>query len=159
MNTTKIKQIQRIVAEYYCINPIYITHKTRAQQWQEPKYIAMFLARKLTGASYRTLARYFNRDHSAVRIGVCNIEARMGNDPDLERDINELIGIITNRKAKTEKELFGQLRIELHNIKQAMSKAHDLIGEIEKTIPPLEKIVDWSRAVSYRCPPDTDVSY
>jgi chromosomal replication initiator protein len=62
-----LKDIERAVCELFGVKPDDLRSNGRARALTQPRMLAMHLARKLTGASYSEIGRYFGgRNHSTV---------------------------------------------------------------------------------------------
>lgn len=86
-----VARIIATVASAYGLHSTHITGKTRRQEVVEPRQIAMYLARDLTGGSYTQIGNLFGgRDHSTVRHACAKIADRRLIEPDLDRDCREM---------------------------------------------------------------------
>lgn len=110
MTTVKIKHIQRIVAAHYDIKPGDITSKSRMTLHVAPRWVAMYLCRSLTDASYSGIGRDFGgRDHSSVMTAVDKINERLKKDQKLYQTIETLKTLISGERQKKEQDLYRQL--------------------------------------------------
>ncbi len=89
--TPSVDEIQKRVAAHYGLTITELVSKKRTQQIAHARQVAMYLVRKLVGASYPAIGRAFGgRDHSTV-IHACNaIEKRRSGDPDLSSLLDEI---------------------------------------------------------------------
>ena len=58
--------LQRLVAEAFGLHRYDLIARCRTKEVAFPRHVAMYLARKLTGASFPQIGRAFNRDHATV---------------------------------------------------------------------------------------------
>ena len=91
-----LEDIQRAVAEHYDIRVADMASKRRPQNIAFPRQVAMYLCRRLTGASSPTIAESFNRSHATILHGATTIENRIATDLELRHTIGRL-----ERKLKT----------------------------------------------------------
>lgn len=71
----RIDQIQREVADYFEVKLPELVGRRRNTWYTRPRMIGMYLARKLTGASFPVIGHWFGgRDHSTVIHAVHKIE-------------------------------------------------------------------------------------
>ncbi|MEX2602009.1 MAG: chromosomal replication initiator protein DnaA [Balneolaceae bacterium] len=86
-----IESIQNYVCEYFGIDPNKVREKTRKQEIVEARQIAMFLSKKFTKSSLKTIGLHFGgRDHSTVIHAITTIEERLSTSPKYKRILNEL---------------------------------------------------------------------
>ena len=72
-----IEDIQRLVCEYFGIDPNKVREKTRKQEIVEARQIAMFLSKTMTKSSLKTIGLHFGgRDHSTVIHAIHAVEDR-----------------------------------------------------------------------------------
>jgi len=71
--------------------------KTRKKEISLARQIAMFLGRKYTSLSLKTLGEHFNRDHSTVIHSCTSIENYLATDKKISEEINILEAIINER--------------------------------------------------------------
>jgi len=70
-----IRDIIRIVAAYYRLSPQEITGRSRRWPMLKPRYMAIYLAHKLTGKSSTFIGRYMgNRDHTTILASLGKME-------------------------------------------------------------------------------------
>ena len=65
-NRTALVTLQCVVAEVFGLRPDDLIARCRTKKVTFPRQVAMYLARKLTGASFPQIGRAFNRDHATV---------------------------------------------------------------------------------------------
>lgn len=86
-----IEFIQNYVCEYFDIDTNKVREKTRKQEIVEARQIAMFLAKKYTKSSLKTIGLQFGgRDHSTVIHAISTVEQRLSTSPRHERILKEL---------------------------------------------------------------------
>jgi len=92
-----IKNIQKIVSEYFNISTDDIKGKRRTRQIAFPRQIAMYICREITDYSTTEIGQEFGgKDHTTVMHAHQRIGERMTTDSTLEPTINELIRSIRN---------------------------------------------------------------
>ena len=90
---TSVDSIMKLVAEHYEVKISEIKSKRRHRRVLVPRQVAMFLGRKIAGASFPELGKAFgNRDHSTVINACQKIERLMKADSGLRREISALEG-------------------------------------------------------------------
>ncbi|MDR9364934.1 MAG: chromosomal replication initiator protein DnaA [Balneolaceae bacterium] len=86
-----IEFIQNYVCEYFGIDTNKVREKTRKQEIVEARQIAMYLAKKFTKSSLKTIGLQFGgRDHSTVIHAISTIEERMSTSAKHKRILKEL---------------------------------------------------------------------
>jgi chromosomal replication initiator protein len=86
-----IEAVQRAVCKYFDVRPIDLTSKKRTNLVALPRQVAMFLCRKLAGASYPMIGmRFGGKDHTTALYACAAIEKRLKTDEEL-RDIIDRI--------------------------------------------------------------------
>jgi len=86
-----IEQIQKSVADYFKISENSLRMKTRKQEIVLPRQIAMFLAKKLTRASLKTIGLHFGgRDHTTIIHACRTIEQAMAGDTGLSAQVDQI---------------------------------------------------------------------
>jgi chromosomal replication initiator protein len=79
-----IEQVARAVAEQFHVRLDALRSATRRQAIVEPRHLAIYLARVLTGQSYQAIGAYFGRrDPATVRHACRTASARIAADPAL----------------------------------------------------------------------------
>lgn len=95
-----VPRIISTVASAYGVRRDALTGPSRRQDYVEPRWIAMALARSLTAASLPRIGRHFGgRDHTSVLHGLRRIEQRRQEEPDLDRDYRALEALCLEDKA------------------------------------------------------------
>jgi chromosomal replication initiator protein len=70
-----IEQVQKTVCEFYHLKQAELVGIRKHKEVAQPRQVAMYLSRKLTGASFPDIARKFgNRDHTTVMHAVKKME-------------------------------------------------------------------------------------
>lgn len=86
-----IEFIQNYVCDYFGIDTNKVREKTRKQEIVEARQIAMFLAKKYTKSSLKTIGLQFGgRDHSTVIHAISTVEERLSTSPKHKRMLKEL---------------------------------------------------------------------
>jgi chromosomal replication initiator protein len=86
-----IEEIQKRVAEHYCIRMADMQSARRARAVARPRQVAMYLAKQLTPRSLPEIGRKFGgRDHTTVMYAIRKIEELRTGDPLLSEDIETL---------------------------------------------------------------------
>ncbi|WP_372903751.1 chromosomal replication initiator protein DnaA [Rhodohalobacter sp.] len=86
-----IESIQNYVCEHFGIDTNKVREKTRKQEIVEARQIAMFLSKKYTKSSLKTIGLQFGgRDHSTVIHAISTVEERLSTSPKHKRILNEL---------------------------------------------------------------------
>ncbi len=84
--------IIQIVAEHFNISPDDISSSKKSQDIAYPRQIVMYLCRKLTDVSYKSIGSYLGKkDHSTILYGVNKIEEDIKESPALANTIDILI--------------------------------------------------------------------
>lgn len=83
--------IQERVCEYYGFSSNRLREKTRKQEVVEARQVAMYLSKKYTKSSLKSIGLQFGgRDHSTVIHAVSTVEHRVLSSPKLAKTIHEL---------------------------------------------------------------------
>ncbi|MBI5547046.1 MAG: chromosomal replication initiator protein DnaA, partial [Deltaproteobacteria bacterium] len=85
-------QIQKEVAKFYKLSADDLRGPRRQKQFVRARQVAMFLARKLTSASFPEIGDRFNRDHSTVMSSCEKVETDIRSDGQLKKEVDELSG-------------------------------------------------------------------
>ncbi|MFU8812357.1 MAG: chromosomal replication initiator protein DnaA [Balneolaceae bacterium] len=86
-----IEAIQNYVCDYFSIDTNKVREKTRKQEIVEARQIAMYLSKKFTKSSLKTIGLQFGgRDHSTVIHAISTIEERISTSPKHKRMVEEL---------------------------------------------------------------------
>lgn len=94
-----IESIQNYVCEYFKIDTNKVREKTRKQEVVEARQIAMYLSKKYTKSSLKTIGLHFGgRDHSTVIHAISTVEERLATSSKHKRildDLNQRIEVAT----------------------------------------------------------------
>jgi chromosomal replication initiator protein len=86
-----IESIQNYVCDYFGIDTNKVREKTRKQEIVEARQIAMYLSKKFTKSSLKTIGLHFGgRDHSTVIHAISTVEERISTSPKHKRILEEL---------------------------------------------------------------------
>ncbi|MDZ7807607.1 MAG: chromosomal replication initiator protein DnaA [Gracilimonas sp.] len=86
-----IEQIQNYVCDYFGIDTNKVREKTRKQEIVEARQIAMYLSKKFTKSSLKTIGLHFGgRDHSTVIHAISTVEERISTSAKHKRMVEEL---------------------------------------------------------------------
>jgi chromosomal replication initiator protein len=86
-----IESIQNYVCDYFGIDTNKVREKTRKQEIVEARQIAMYLSKKFTKSSLKTIGLHFGgRDHSTVIHAISTVEERLSTSPKHKRILDEL---------------------------------------------------------------------
>ncbi len=86
-----VEQIQKMVADHFKVQENTLRMKTRKQEIVLPRQIAMFLAKKMTRASLKTIGLHFGgRDHTTIIHACRSIEQAMTKDSSLSSQIDQI---------------------------------------------------------------------
>jgi chromosomal replication initiator protein len=97
-----IENIQKVVADYFCLSHIDLKGKKRSQNIVFPRQLAMYISNKITEFSTTEVGQSFGgRDHSTVIHSRNKIEERILADPTLDSTIQTLIRMIKEYSAKS----------------------------------------------------------
>ena len=82
-----IESIQRVVAEHHKMQVCQLKQKSNARRIAEPRQVAMYLAKELTGASLPEIGRAFGgKHHTTVLHSIQKIERHAPPGPGFEQD-------------------------------------------------------------------------
>ena len=88
--------VQRVVARHFSLKPSDFKLKNNSQRVAQPRQIAMFISKELTGNSLPQIGRDFGgRHHTTVLHAVRKIQDLRSRDPQINNTINKLIDSIT----------------------------------------------------------------
>lgn len=88
----KVRDIQRVVADYYEISVEDLISRRQSAYLAKPRQIAYWLCRELTNASFPAIASQFGgRDHTTVMYGCRKIDARMATDREFAAEVGFLM--------------------------------------------------------------------
>lgn len=86
-----IESIQDHVCEYFDIDTNKVREKTRKQEIVEARQLAMYLSKKFTESSLKTIGLHFGgRDHSTVIHAISTVENRLNTSPKYTRILDDL---------------------------------------------------------------------
>jgi len=86
-----IESIQNYVCDYFGIDTNKVREKTRKQEIVEARQMAMYLSKKFTKSSLKSIGLQFGgRDHSTVIHAISTIEERLETSPKHKRILREL---------------------------------------------------------------------
>ena len=92
-----IHRIQRVVCDYYKISIEDLKGKTRSQEINYPRQVAIYLCRKLTNESFPKIGTYFGgRDHSTIISACKRIEQDLQEKDQVRIVISELKKQLSN---------------------------------------------------------------
>lgn len=87
-----VDSIQKVVAKHFNIRVSDLRSKRRTKSLTLPRHLAMYLCRRLTKLSLIDIGRDFGKkDHTTVIHACSKIEEEMQKDPQLRRDVEEII--------------------------------------------------------------------
>jgi chromosomal replication initiator protein len=86
-----VESVQRAVCKYFGVRVADLTSKRRTTLITFPRQVAMFLSRKLAGASYPMIGmRFGGKDHTTVLYACSAIEKRLKKDEELRAIIDRI---------------------------------------------------------------------
>ncbi|MEX0679941.1 MAG: chromosomal replication initiator protein DnaA [Balneolales bacterium] len=86
-----IESIQRLVCDYFGIDPNKVREKTRKQEIVEARQIAMYLSKTMTKSSLKTIGLHFGgRDHSTVIHAISSVEDRLETNTKFQQIIRDI---------------------------------------------------------------------
>ncbi len=86
-----VDEIQKVTADYYGLKQTDLLSARRTRQVARPRQVAMYLCKQLTTRSYPDIGRRMGgRDHTTVLHGVRRIDALIGEDDQIARDVEAL---------------------------------------------------------------------
>jgi len=86
-----IEDIQRLVCDYFGIDPNKVREKTRKQEIVEARQIAMYLSKTMTKSSLKTIGLHFGgRDHSTVIHAIHTVEDRQETSPKFSQIVKDI---------------------------------------------------------------------
>jgi len=93
-----IEAVQASVCEHYRIRLADLLSKKRTKNIALPRQVAMYLARKLTAASFPSIGeRFGNRDHSTVIHAVTTVNRKLGENQTLRGSVDEIERALQSR--------------------------------------------------------------
>ncbi len=92
-----IESIQKLVSDYFSISNDLLMGNSRRKEVAVARHIAVYLAKKLTDSSLKTIGLHFGgRDHSTVIHSINNVEKKYMKDPELSKHIMSLTDMARN---------------------------------------------------------------
>jgi chromosomal replication initiator protein len=93
-----IQQIQQAVTNHFRLRADELTSKTNARSVAVPRQVAMYLCKRLTKHSFPEIGRNFGgKHHTTVMHSVEKIENTLEKDVEIQRAVNQLIGVLSAR--------------------------------------------------------------
>ncbi len=90
-----IESVQKAVCKYFGIRVADLTSKRRTQLVTFPRQVAMFLCRKLAGASYPMIGmRFGGKDHTTALYACAAVEKRLKEDEELRSIVDRIERIV-----------------------------------------------------------------
>lgn len=90
-----LEAIQKVVADHFGMQPAQLKQKSNTKRITEPRQVAMYLCKELTGSSLPEIGRAFGgKHHTTVLHSIQKIERLRHSDADLNRSIHKLIDSI-----------------------------------------------------------------
>ena len=95
-----LDEIQRAVAEFFSVSVPELQSKSKVRSLAHARHAAMYLARKLTGASLKETGGHFGgRDHSTVKYACDKVAAELAEGGRTAAEIDELERALLSRAA------------------------------------------------------------
>lgn len=85
-----VESVQRAVCAFYDVKLADLKGSRRSKEIITPRQVAMYLARKLTGASYPEIGARFQKDHATIINAVTKIERLLLTDLPLKHAVDSL---------------------------------------------------------------------
>jgi chromosomal replication initiator protein len=99
-----VEMVQKVVCKYFDIRVADLTSKKRTQMVAFPRQVAMFLCRKLAGASYPMIGvRFGGKDHTTALYACAAIEKRLKNDEELRAIIARIENLVYGNETRFER--------------------------------------------------------
>jgi chromosomal replication initiator protein len=93
--TASIKDVIRVVSEFYNINEASLFEKTRKKEIVKPRQIAMFILREDFNVSYPTIGeRFGGRDHTTVIHSCDKVKNSMKSDAVLTEELEQIRALL-----------------------------------------------------------------
>ena len=90
-----VETVQKAVCKYFGIRVVDMTSKKRTQMVAFPRQVAMFLCRKIAGASYPMIGvRFGGKDHTTALYACSAIEKRLKNDEELRAILTRIENLV-----------------------------------------------------------------
>jgi chromosomal replication initiator protein len=90
-----IEGIQKVVADHYSLKVTELKARNNSRRVAEPRQMAMFLCRELTGSSLPQIGKEFGgKHHTTVLHSIRKVEGKRSKDPKFESTLSELVNAI-----------------------------------------------------------------
>lgn len=86
----QLDQILDVVCANYGCTRTALIGEARFEELVEPRHVAMYLTRTLSGAGVTQIGRYFGKDHSTILYAFRNVQRRMANETPFKRKVETL---------------------------------------------------------------------
>ena len=87
-----VEQIQKVVADHYSVSEDSLRDKTRKKEIVLPRQIAMYLSKKLTRASLKTIGLHFGgRDHSTIIHACKSVEQSISANGSFKEQVDNFV--------------------------------------------------------------------
>lgn len=94
-NLITIEKIQKVVSNHFKLKPTELKSKNNSPRVAFPRQIAMYLAKELTESSLPEIGKKFGgKHHTTVLHSIRKIEKLIKEDPEINREINNLINLL-----------------------------------------------------------------
>ncbi|MBC7363066.1 MAG: chromosomal replication initiator protein DnaA [Candidatus Aminicenantes bacterium] len=94
-NLITIEKIQKVVSNHFKLKPSELKSKNNSPRVSFPRQIAMYLAKELTDNSLPEIGKKFGgKHHTTVLHSIRKIEKLIKEDPEIHREINNLINLL-----------------------------------------------------------------
>jgi chromosomal replication initiator protein len=94
LNSLTIENVMQTVAKFYNVTIDDLRAEKRTQTLVTPRQMAMYLSRRLTSNTLTEIAKQFGKKHATVHHGMQTIQKRIDVEPDLRKDIEEIVTIL-----------------------------------------------------------------
>ncbi len=91
VNSLTIEGVMQTVAKFYNVTIDDLRAEKRTQTLVTPRQMAMYLSRRLTSNTLQEIATQFGKKHATVHHGMQTIQKRIDVEPDLRKDIEEIV--------------------------------------------------------------------
>lgn len=75
-----LDRIIQVVAEQYRVTPDDLVSPKRNKEYTQPRHIACYLIRDMTGSSFQQIGKAFDRDHTSVMHGIKKVQREIDAD-------------------------------------------------------------------------------
>lgn len=94
-NVITVEKIQKVVSNHFKIKPSELKSKNNSPKVAFPRQIAMYLAKELTDSSLPEIGKKFGgKHHTTVLHSIRKIEKLREQDPEFNKEINNLINLL-----------------------------------------------------------------